>query len=95
MCVCVCVCAGQDCCFFWGGGGLGDAGRRWKKSGSQALLHVCGGGAGQSWEGFPPHNSSIALYLLNRPEEQGEERMCIHDIERHTGGYTDIRTIQI
>ncbi|KAM3571988.1 hypothetical protein VYU27_005976, partial [Nannochloropsis oceanica] len=23
--------------------------------------------AGQSWDGFPPHNSSIALYLLNHP----------------------------
>ncbi|EWM28912.1 hypothetical protein Naga_100869g1, partial [Nannochloropsis gaditana] len=24
--------------------------------------------AGQSWDAFPPHNSSIALYLLNYPE---------------------------
>ena len=28
--------------------------------------------SGQSWDVFPPHNSSIALYLLNRPESQGE-----------------------
>ncbi len=35
---------------------------------------------GQSWDVFPPHNSSIALYLLNRAEDQGKKegkrRLC-------------------